>query len=95
LTDAQRAALAAETHHSNTITAEQLLTELRAGIDAALSQIRSTNPDSLVEPRSVGRAALPSTVIGLLFHAAEHTTRHAGQVITTARVLRGLPESTT
>jgi hypothetical protein len=35
----------------------------------------------------VGRGRLPSTVIGLLFHAAEHTQRHAGQVVTTARIV--------
>jgi uncharacterized damage-inducible protein DinB len=30
---------------------------------------------------------LPSTVLGLLFHAAEHTTRHAGQIATLVRVV--------
>jgi hypothetical protein len=38
----------------------------------------------------VGRARLPSTVFGLLFHVAEHTQRHAGQAITTAKIVRGL-----
>ena len=28
----------------------------------------------------------PSTVIGLLFHAAEHTQRHAGQIATASRL---------
>jgi uncharacterized damage-inducible protein DinB len=54
-----------------------------------MDQVRSTPDDSLDEPRAVGRAALPSTVRGLLFHAAEHTTRHVGQIITTLKVLRG------
>jgi hypothetical protein len=43
---------------------------------------------TLLEPRRVGRAGLPATVIGLLFHGAEHSTRHAGQAITTARILQ-------
>jgi hypothetical protein len=41
--------------------------------------------------RGVGRAQLPSTVLGLLFHAAEHTQRHAGQVATTRRVVTASP----
>jgi len=52
--------------------------------------LRSTPDASLSEPREVGRRKLPSTVFGLLFHIAEHTQRHAGQVVTTARVVRGL-----
>jgi uncharacterized damage-inducible protein DinB len=43
----------------------------------------------LAEDRKVGRAGLPSTVLGLLMHGAEHSTRHAGQAITTAIILRG------
>jgi uncharacterized damage-inducible protein DinB len=42
----------------------------------------------LLQPRGVGRAQLPSTVLGLLFHAAEHTQRHVGQLLVTVRVLR-------
>ena len=38
----------------------------------------------------VGRAGLPSTVRGLLFHAAEHAQRHAGQIVTTAKIVRAL-----
>lgn len=67
----------------------QLVDQARAAIDAALAQIRDTRREELLEPRAVGRKALPSTVLGLLFHAAEHTTRHVGQVITTARIVSG------
>ncbi len=59
-------------------------------IDRALIQLRATPPGTLLEPRTVGRAQLPSTRLGLLFHAAEHATRHAGQALTTARILSGL-----
>lgn len=58
-------------------------------IDAALDQLRATTPEMLVEPRTVGRAALPATAGGLIFHAAEHSTRHLGQALTTARILAG------
>lgn len=62
-----------------------------AAIDRALVQVRDTPTEALLEVRTVGRAALPSTVIGLLVHVAEHTTRHVGQAITTAAILRGEP----
>lgn len=58
-------------------------------IDAALHDLGTYFEDDLFTPREVGRAKLPATVLGLLFHAAEHTTRHAGQIRTLARVLSG------
>ena len=62
---------------------------LNATIERSLSQLRATDPERLVDPREVGRGRLPSTVLGLLVHAAEHSTRHMGQAITTARILNG------
>jgi hypothetical protein len=53
--------------------------------------VRNTPESALTEPRGVGRAQLPSTVIGLLVHAAEHTLRHVGQMITTNRITRSSP----
>jgi hypothetical protein len=52
-----------------------------------LDQLRDTDPSRLTDQRLVGRRQLPSTVAGLLFHAAEHTQRHVGQAITTKRLL--------
>jgi uncharacterized damage-inducible protein DinB len=57
-------------------------------VDTAISQLIATPAGSLPEWRGVGRAQLPSTVIGLLVHAAEHTTRHVGQLLVTARVVQ-------
>jgi uncharacterized damage-inducible protein DinB len=57
-------------------------------VDHALSHLAAVDPDTLLEPRSVGRKKLPSTVFGLLFHAAEHASRHTGQVVTTAKLIR-------
>jgi uncharacterized damage-inducible protein DinB len=62
-------------------------------LDRAIDILRATRPDTLPEPREVGRARLPSTVGGLLFHAAEHSTRHLGQIVTTARIVRGTAAS--
>ena len=60
-----------------------------AEVAAALAQLQSTDPATLTAVRTVGRARLPSTVMGLLVHAAEHTTRHVGQLLVTARVAQG------
>ena len=59
----------------------------QAALDHALEQLRTTDRNTLLDDRKLGRAALPTTVIGLLFHAAEHATRHVGQAITTAKIL--------
>ena len=66
-----------------------LVAHVRGAIDGALAQLRATRREELLEARAVGRAQLPSTVLGLLFHAAEHTTRHVGQAITTAKLIAG------
>jgi hypothetical protein len=89
LNEAQKAAIGREKQPPRT-EAAPLVEEFRQAVDAALAQIRSTPPASLADARAVGRAALPTTVLGLIFHAAEHSQRHAGQVVTTAKVVRGL-----
>lgn len=66
--------------------------ELLAGMDAAFKRteavVRSLDPARLSEPREIGRKKLPSTVIGLLTHIAEHTQRHVGQAISAAKLAR-------
>jgi uncharacterized damage-inducible protein DinB len=69
-------------------SASALVAAARAGIERALAQLRATPETALLEARSVGRRQLPSTVLGLLFHAAEHAQRHCGQAATTARIVR-------
>jgi uncharacterized damage-inducible protein DinB len=88
LTEAQLAALRAEQEPGE--AADALLRHVRATVERALDQLRGTPDDSLDEPRFVGRARLPSSVRGLLYHAGEHTSRHTGQVVTTAKIVRGL-----
>ena len=88
LTDAQKTALADEKAGGSPLPdAATLLATLRATIDAAIDQLRRTNPAALNETRQVGRSAT-STVFGLIFHAAEHSQRHAGQVVTTVKIIR-------
>ena len=59
-------------------------------VDNALNQIQNTDEATLTDIRGVGRAQIPSTVVGLLFHAAEHTQRHVGQLIVTVGICRTL-----
>ena len=90
LTAAQLATLAGEKQmDASTASAAQLQADFATGVEHALEQLRRTSPETLLQRREVGRARLPSTVIGLLSHAGEHTYRHIGQAITTARVIAG------
>ena len=57
-------------------------------VDTAMDQLKNTDPEILPEYRGIGRAGLPSTVIGLLVHAAEHTMRHIGQLMVTVAVTK-------
>jgi uncharacterized damage-inducible protein DinB len=68
---------------------EVVLARAQSKIDTALETLKSTPDSTLYEPRSVGRQNLPSTVIGLLYHIGEHTSRHVGQVMTTVRAIAG------
>jgi hypothetical protein len=56
-------------------------------VDIAINQLSHTDEATLTEIRGVGRAQIPSTVIGLLTHAAEHIMRHTGQLLVTTRLL--------
>ena len=69
------------------ISLKKLLENFNMQVDAALKQLSETKEETLTDYRSVGRKQLPSTVIGLLFHAAEHTMRHTGQLLVTAKFL--------
>jgi uncharacterized damage-inducible protein DinB len=89
LSETQLAYLAAEgqppTHPG---AVPELVQKFAGQVDTALAQLKATSETGLAEWRGVGRAQLPSTVIGLLVHAAEHTTRHVVQLLVTARVVQ-------
>jgi uncharacterized damage-inducible protein DinB len=70
--------------------AKQLVKETKEALDNMVEILQTINDATLLEPRAVGRKKLPSTVIGLLYHIGEHTSRHAGQIITTAKILQKL-----
>lgn len=89
LSDAQLQALRAEGDPGDPPAGlEVLVAEATREVDRALGQLRATAPDRVFDERRVGRAGLVSTVLGLIVHAAEHSTRHVGQAITTALISR-------
>ncbi|MEO6548081.1 MAG: DinB family protein [Ferruginibacter sp.] len=70
------------------ITTKELTERFNKQVDEAIAQLKITDEQTLTQYRGIGRAGLPSTVIGLLFHAAEHTMRHLGQLRVTAAVVK-------
>ncbi|GAB4018981.1 DinB family protein [Spirosoma koreense] len=83
----QFSALAAEGKAElSSSTVSELVQQFHEQVDRALTQLQHTDEQTLTEFRGVGRAQFPSTVIGLLVHAAEHTMRHVGQLTVTARL---------
>lgn len=73
---------------SASCTVSDLLTPLNQQVDKAIAQLSNTDENILTAFRGVGRAQLPSTVLGLLVHAAEHTQRHTGQLLVTVKWLK-------
>lgn len=89
LTENQLNSLQKEGTVANTpTTLTALLIAFNAQVDLALAQINATAPESLPEVRKVGRAGIPSTVMGLLTHVAEHTMRHVGQLHVTVKIVQ-------
>lgn len=72
---------------SSAISVQEALQALSKAMVASAQRVRQFEPAKLEEPRYVGRRRLPTTVGGLLVHVADHTQRHVGQAITTARVV--------
>jgi uncharacterized damage-inducible protein DinB len=74
-------------------TSNELFHELDAAFNHAQPRIRSLSQIDMATPRTVGRNQLPTTVGGLLVHIADHTQRHVGQAITTAKIARNFPST--
>lgn len=87
LNGAQLEYLAAEGKENATIRISDLITHFNKQVDTSLLQLKATDENTLTNAKFVGRKQMPSTVMGLLFHAAEHTQRHTGQLLVTAKIL--------
>jgi uncharacterized damage-inducible protein DinB len=70
-------------------TRDQLFAELNQSLDSAAKRIRAFSPEDLNQTRTVGRQQMPTTVGGLIVHVADHTQRHVGQAVTTAKIVKG------
>jgi uncharacterized damage-inducible protein DinB len=68
---------------------DELLRELDVVCLRVIAQVKAIDPATYLEVRGVGRKALPTTVAGLIIHISEHTQRHLGQAILTAKIVRG------
>ena len=66
---------------------QELVENFKKQVGTSLRQLEQTSDDALLTPVFVGRRKLPSSVLGLLFHAAEHTQRHTGQLLVTVRIM--------
>ena len=88
LSPEQLAAIQAEGQEMLAADVANVLSALSARVDAAVAELRRIDVTTLGDFRGVGRAQLPSTVIGCLVHGAEHAMRHVGQLSVTARIVR-------
>ena len=86
LSDEQMAALKSEMNAG--ATRAELLAEIEAELARGAARIRAIDASRLAEPRQVGKKNLPTTLGGLLVHVADHTQRHVGQAITTAKIVK-------
>jgi uncharacterized damage-inducible protein DinB len=86
LTTEQLSALKAESGGEESLA--ELLAEVEASFSNAADRVRVLATADLNIPRGVGRKQLPTSIGGALIHVADHTQRHVGQVVTTAKVLK-------
>ena len=80
--------IAYKTELDPAVSREEILAEFHQGLDRAAERVRAFAGADLEQPRSVGKKQLPSTVGGLLVHLADHTHRHTGQIVTTAKLIK-------
>lgn len=71
------------------LTVKRLLTRFNNQVNKALTQLKNTDEETLLELRGIGRKKIPTNVIGLYFHAAEHSARHFGALMVTIKFLKG------
>jgi hypothetical protein len=89
LSDVQKRYLKEETGSSgDMVSVAALVNTVQQKIDWAVNKMKVVREDEILEKRGVGRAQLPSTVFGLIFHSAEHSMRHLGQLLVTSRILK-------
>jgi DinB superfamily len=76
--------------HDERETLAALLAEVETSFSSAAGRVRALATADLNTARGVGRKQLPTSIGGALVHVADHTQRHVGQVVTTAKVLKAM-----
>lgn len=76
----------------NSFSMEELVVALDKRIALAIEELKAVNVETLTEARGVGRKQIPTTLLGLYVHAAEHSMRHVGQLLVTVKVLKSSKE---
>ncbi|WP_367652322.1 hypothetical protein [Sphingobacterium sp. BN32] len=67
-----------------------MLDNLDHAVERAIDALKNIDSSTLTAERFIGRMMIPTTQLGLLFHAAEHAQRHYGQLLVTIKTVRGL-----
>jgi DinB superfamily len=87
--------LALKTECDPDVSRGELFSEFNVGLTSAARRVRAFAATDLDQLRGVGKKQLPTSIGGLLVHLADHTQRHTGQVVTTAKVLKAMREAET
>ena len=88
LNEDQLELLALEADSTQFLTVKGLLTRFNNQVNKSLTQLKNIEEKTLLDPRGIGRKQIPTNKLGLLFHAAEHTQRHVGQLLVTVKMLK-------
>jgi len=88
LSEAQFEYLRGEGVETAAITGKELVAGFEKQVEEAIAQLKRTDERQLTHIRYLGRKRIPTTLMGLLFHAAEHAQRHVGQLLVTVKILR-------
>ena len=80
--------IALKTELDPAVSREEIVAEFHQGLDRASERVRAFAGADLEQPRAVGKKQLPTSVGGLLVHLADHTQRHTGQIVTTAKLIK-------
>jgi uncharacterized damage-inducible protein DinB len=88
LSNQQLEYLSAEGKENMDMRLQSLFDHFVQQVDKSIGELKTFDETILTDVRGVGRKQVPSTVIGLLFHSAEHTMRHTGQLLVTIRMLK-------
>jgi uncharacterized damage-inducible protein DinB len=78
---------ALKTELDTSATRSEVFSEFTAALHKSAARICGIDASRLDEPRKVGKKELPTTIGGLLVHVADHTQRHVGQAVTTAKIV--------